>query len=201
MQPQTLQHITAMITALGQGSEDPDLLIRAYVFAIDGVREDVIRDVCGQFMRGEVKDFKLGRRPATDVFAKTCRDWQKTVEANEFRNSRKQIVQQEEQRAADHSVEHREKMKNLLRHWSKAFRGDRESQRILERWGWKQNVAPSPYATFQSDDYELSHEQAETLQRMMALPDAINITAEQQAERRGVANKIEQFKSNNENAN
>lgn len=137
MQPQTLQHITAMIVALGQGNEDPDLLIRAYVFAIDGVREDVIRDVCGQFMRGEVKDFKLGRRPATDVFAKTCRDWQKTVEANEFRASRKQIVQQEEQRSADHSFEHRQKMIGLFGHLKKALAGNRESQEILVPYGWK----------------------------------------------------------------
>lgn len=202
MQQKTLHAITAMMNGLGvPPNTNPDILIRTYSVAVDGIREDVIVQVCGRFIRGEVEGFKRGRCPATDVFTQECRSWQKTVEANEFRASRKQIVQQEERSAADHSVEHREKMKNLLRIWSRAYRGDRECQRILEKWGWKPNVAPSPYATVQSADYELSPERAETLQKMMALPDAINITAEQQAARRGVANKIEQFKSLNEDAN
>lgn len=195
MQQKTLHAITAMMNGLGvPPNTDPDILIRTYSVAVDGIREDVIVQVCGRFIRGEVEGFKRGRCPATDVFTQECRSWQKTVEANEFRASRKQIVQQEERRAEDYSQERRQKMIGLLAHLGKALRGNKESQRILEPHGWKPSVPPSPYVTVQAADYGISPERADELEKMMALPDAINITAEQMQFRRSAQNKIEAAK-------
>lgn len=137
MQPQTLQHITAMLTGLGAWSDDPDILIRTYSVAVDGIREDAIIETCVRFIRGEVEGFKRGRCPATDVFTQECRAVAKTKDAQEWRAQHKKLADQSEARRQDHSEEHKQKMIGLFDHLRKAIAGSKESQRILEPHGWK----------------------------------------------------------------
>lgn len=138
MQPKTLQAITAMITGLGiPNGTDPDILIRTYSIAVNGIREDAIIETCGRFIRGEVEGFKRGRCPTTDVFTQECRAWAKTIEAREWRAQHKKLADQSEARRQDHSEEHKQKMIGLFDHLRKAIAGSKESQRILEPHGWK----------------------------------------------------------------
>ena len=137
MQPQTLQHITAMLTGLGACSDDPDILIRTYSVAVNGIREDAVTETCVRFIRGEVEGFKRGRCPATDVFTQECRAVAKTKDAQEWRAQHKKLEDQTAQKREEFSFEHRQKMIGLFDHLKKALAGSKESQRVLEPYGWK----------------------------------------------------------------
>lgn len=138
MQPQTLHAITAMMNGLGiPPNTDPDILIRTYSLAVTGIREDAIVQTCGRFIRGDVEGFKRGRCPATDVFTQECRSWQRTIEAQEWRAKHKKLADQSEERRQERSEEHRQKMIGLINHLKKALAGSKESQKILEPYGWK----------------------------------------------------------------
>lgn len=138
MQPKTLQAITAMITGLGIPiGTDPDILIRTYSIAVNGIREDAVTETCGRFIRGEVEGFKRGRCPTTDVFTQECRAWAKTIEAREWRAQHKKLADHSEERRQEHSFEHRQKMFGLLTHLKNALNGNKESQKVLAQYGWK----------------------------------------------------------------
>lgn len=132
MQPATVSAIAAMISGFGGSNTDPDLQIRAYEIAADGCSDDAIQRTAGLFIRGEVKEHKASRLPTSAEFGKECRSNHSAIQA--AKNRRPQIAAPE----PEYPIEHRERMAGLLRKLNRAMCGDRQAQKELEPWGWKQ---------------------------------------------------------------
>ncbi len=77
-----------MLNGLGiPPGTDPDALISAYALAAHGVCEDCVRHTAAAFTRGELqlKGYRKGRAPATDLFAEACREEQARRQVREAR--------------------------------------------------------------------------------------------------------------------
>ena len=134
MQPETLAAISAMLTGLGfPPGTDPDMLIRTYAIAIQGIREDAIRDACRGFIRGEVADTRRGRAPTTDIFARECRARAARLTAGENRSR----ALPKPPAPVMHTPESRARLKARFAALRRALAGDSKAQQQLQPYGWR----------------------------------------------------------------
>ncbi len=140
MQPSTIGAVTAMLTGLGTANNaDPQVLLRAYLTAIEGIREDCVRETCMMFIRGQIKrdDYRSNWSPTCAVFAIVCREEQSAQEAREERSRRPRLPPPEQSR--QFPKEHREKMIRNFATLKKALSGDKQAQDQLKSYGWRQS--------------------------------------------------------------
>lgn len=158
-------------------SEKP---IDEYRLALAGHSREALRTVYINLKRGFYAEYNTDFLPIPARMAELVRNEQyKLVNDKARLREKRDAIAFTEQKRAEGAYKD-DGVKARIKAMVAEYRRAHEEQKALERG------APP--------EAPLTPERAAELEKMMALPDAINITAEQQAARRGVSNKIEQFK-------
>lgn len=122
--------IAAMLSGFpASAGTDPDMQIRAYMVAVDGVPPEAVKNAARAFLQGKVRREDNRFAPSCAEFAERCRD-----EANMLEAQRRPRIEPPKQEKPYSPPVSPEKMK-LLR---EATRGNEAAQRELANMGlWK----------------------------------------------------------------